>query len=642
MSERPFCLNRSLLAARYLRHEFLPEVFTGGWGCRRIDAPSSDGFMTMAQSVGDGGLREGNLAWRAIVVVDIVESVRLMESHEADFIARWRSFIDEVRTTIMPARRGRLVKSLGDGLLLEFESPTEALAVATELQQRVGRLSHGRAAADAILLRIGLHVSEVVIDDLDVYGVGVNLAARLTTLADPGGIVVSSQFADRLVWGIDADLEDLGYCYLKHVSEPVHAFKVRGPGSLASTVPTPATTVPPVPTIAILPPISSTPSAHSAVIGEALADSVTAQLSASHYLRVISRLSTSALRARALRAIEIGNLLGCTFILSGTLREDGDRIVLSAELTEARSEEIIWAGRVAGREQDVLAVESEFTQTLCVHVVDAISSHEIRRVRTHALPTLEAFSLQLTGAMLMHRASRNDFERGREVLEHLLERHPRAPEPRAWLAKWYVLRVSRGFVQDLRRESARALDHTHRALDNAPECSLALAVEGFVHCHMLRDLDGAEERLDRALQVNPNDSLAWIFKCAVLTFRGHGEEALRAARRAVALSPVDPMRHYYDGLMASAATAANELDLAIRLATRSLRMNADHLPTLRALAIAQAESGAVDDARKTGQRILQLDPGLTARLYLERGPKGGEVPRQRFAAALVEAGIPAG
>jgi len=291
---------------------------------------------------------------------------------------------------------------------------------------------------------------------------------------------------------------------------------------------------------------------------------------------------------------------------------------------------------------DVLAVESEFTQTLCVHVIDAISSHEIRRVRTQALPTLEAFSLQLTGAMLMHRASRNDFERGREVLEHLLERHPRAPEPRAWLAKWYVLRVSRGFVQDLRRESARALDHTHRALDNAPECSLALAVEGFVHCHMLRDLDGADERLDRALQVNPNDSLAWIFKCAVLTFRGRGEEALHAGRRALALSPIDPMRHYYDGLMSSAAVAANELDLAIRLATRSLRMNAGQLPTLRALAIAQAESGAVDEARKTGQRILELEPGFTARLYLERGPKGGEVPRRRFAAALVEAGIPAG
>ena len=582
-----------------------------------------------------------DIAWRSIIVVDIVESVRLMEQGEADFIRRWRAFVNEIRSTLLAKHDARLVKSLGDGLLIECKSAPEALALALALCACSVRHNAGQSAGETILLRIGLHAAEVVIDEIDVYGVGVNLAARLTTLARPGGIVVSSQFADQLAWGVDADLEDLGYCYLKHLSEAIHAFSVTGPGA-ASSLQLPPLPLQRGPTIAVLPFSAVGERDRVGVIGEALADSVIGQLSASRFLGVISRLSTSALRARSLRALEIGKLLGCTFIVSGTYRESGDNLSLSIELTDAKGEQVIWSEEFAGRKTEVLSIQSELTQALCTRIVEALLHHEIRRVSTRPLPTLEAFELQLTGAMLMHHASRANFERGRELLEHLLERYPRAAIPRAWLAKWYVLRVSRGFVQDMRSESARALDHTHRALDNSPDCSLALAVEGFVHCHMLRDLDTADQKLDHALALNPNDSLAWIFKCATLTFRGSGREALQAGRRAVALSPIDPMKHYYDGLMSSAAVAANELPLAIELAQRSLRMNRDHLPTLRALTIAQVESGEVDEARKTAQRVLELDPSLTARLYVERGPKGGEAPRQRFARALVEAGIPAG
>jgi TolB-like protein/Flp pilus assembly protein TadD len=565
-----------------------------------------------------------------------------MEQNEAEFIRRWRAYVNEIRSALLPRHDARLVKSLGDGLLIECKSAPQALALALALCACSSRHNAGLSPVEALLLRIGLHAAEVVIDEVDVYGVGVNLAARLTTLARPGGIVVSSQFADQLVWGVDADLEDLGYCYLKHLSEPIHAFSVTGPGAQASVTQLPPLALQRGPTIAVLPFTAAGKSDQVGVIGEALADSVIGQLSASRFLGVISRLSTSALRARSLRAMEIGVLLGCTFVVSGTYQESGDRLSLSVELTDAKREQVIWAEQFAGRKNEVLSIQSELTQALCARIVVALLQHEIRRVSTRPLPTLEAFELQLTGAMLMHHASRTNFERGRELLEHLLERFPRAAVPRAWLAKWYVLRVSRGFVQDMQSESARALDHTHRALDNSPDCSLALAVEGFVYCHMLRDLDTADKKLDDALALNPNDSLAWIFKCATLTFRGAGKEGLQAARRAVALSPIDPMKHYYDGLMSSAAVAAHELPLAIELAQRSLRMNRDHLPTLRALTIAQVESGDVEEARKTAQRVLELDPSLTARLYLERGPKGGEAPRQRFARALVEAGVPAG
>jgi tetratricopeptide (TPR) repeat protein len=201
--------------------------------------------------------------------------------------------------------------------------------------------------------------------------------------------------------------------------------------------------------------------------------------------------------------------------------------------------------------------------------------------------------------------------------------------------------VTLGLSQDPLAEAGPALEQTRRALDAAPDCALALAMEGFAHCHMLRDLDGADQRIDEALRINPNESVAWLYKCVTQGFRGLGSGAMVSAERAIFLSPLDPMRHYYDGLAASAALAMGNLDRAIFLAKRSLDINRNHLPTLRALAIAQVESGALEDARETVARVLMLEPRLTARDYVARGPKGAEETRLRYAAALREAGVPA-
>jgi adenylate cyclase len=290
---------------------------------------------------------------------------------------------------------------------------------------------------------------------------------------------------------------------------------------------------------------------------------------------------------------------------------------------------------------DLLRPDSQVVGNLARLAADAMIAGEVRRVRALPLPSLEGFSLLMGAMTLMHRTAPQDFERAGEMLEYLIERYPRAPEPRAWMAEWYVLRVSRGLVRDMEGEAARALEQTRRALHASPDCSMALAAEGFVHCHMRRDLDMADECLDQALELNPSDPLAWLFRCAVQSFRGAGEQAMAAGERAIALSPLDPMRHYYDGLASTAALSAGHLTRAVELATRSLRVNRRHLPTLRTLAIAQSEQGNVDAARDTVRRVLDIEPGFTIDRYLERGPRGGEGPRLRYARALLEAGVPA-
>lgn len=579
---------------------------------------------------------------RAIVVVDVVESVRLMQVDEADVINRWRRVVNEVRSKLLPAHGGRLVKSLGDGLLMEFEGVPAAVSAALALQGCTTPVNLAQAPQAWLRLRVGVHVGVVVTDDLDIYGQDVNIAQRLMTLAQPDELIVSAEVVDQLVPGLDAEVEDMGLCHFKHLDQPLHAFRLRHSSQEAGRIlPYHSTDESLLPRIAVVPFACSTESALQAAIGDALADSVIAQLSASRRMRVISRLSTAVMRSRTKSVAEIGQLLGVAYVLSGIYESTGAHLRLRAELADARSEEVVWTESLGCDVAELLQPDSALAATLARAVADAVAAGELRRVRALPIPSLEGFSLLLGATMLMHRSARQDFERAGEILGHLIERYPRAPEPRAWMAKWYVLRVSRGVVQDMESESALALEHTHRALDSSPECSMALAAEGFVHCHMRRDLDMADDRLNQALQINPNDALAWIFRCAVQSFRGAGEQAMLAGEQAVSLSPLDPMRHYFDALASTAALSAGQLPRAIELATRSLQVNRHHLPTLRTLAIAQVEHGLVDQARDTVKKVLGIEPGFSISQYLERVPRGGEEPRRRYARALQEAGVPA-
>jgi adenylate cyclase len=247
----------------------------------------------------------------------------------------------------------------------------------------------------------------------------------------------------------------------------------------------------------------------------------------------------------------------------------------------------------------------------------------------------------LMGAIsLMHRSTRSEFDRVREMLEYLIDRHRRLPTPRAWLAKWHVLQVTRGLSSGGKDETKRALEQTQRALDVDPGCSLALAIEGFVHCHMLKDLDGAAQRYESALAANPNDSLAWLFSGVLHSFKNEGVEALAASEKALSLSPLDPMLYFYQSLSASSALSAGDYKRVIELATASLRSNRSHTSTYRALAVAQALSGHVEEARKTVDALMLLEPGLTVTQFLQRSPAGNQPVGRLYAEALRTAGLP--
>lgn len=585
---------------------------------------------------------------RTVAVMDLVDSVRLMQQHEDCVISRWRRFVKDVATDILPRHGGRLVKSLGDGMLLDFSRVEDAVAASFEMHRRIALLTPTHETGELLCLRGGIHVAEVVVDQLDIYGSGVNLASRLGTLAQPCETVVSLAARDELAVGLDAEIEDLGDCYLKGVELPTRAFRLQAVESRAPAfkilvpVPAPLRSNDLRALVAVIPfdlPGGGADGGQRA-IGEWIAEGTIVLLSKLPGVHVVSRMSTSAMSGRSLPLNQVAALLGADYVLSGSVAQSGQMLVLSAELADAHVGDVVWADRIAGSVDDLLAAESQTLAQLVCGVNGAIVEAEVQRSHLQAPPNLKSFSLQISSVAMMHRSSVEDFDRAAVLLRHLVDRHPRLAAPRAWLAMWYVLRVTRGWVDGSNAEAILALDQVRRALDSDPQCSLALAMKGFVECHMLKNLDRAALSLDEAIDANASNSLAWLFKGVVYSLWGRGPEALDMVMEASRLSPLDPLRHYYDALSAPAALAAGQPGRAAEFALRSLRVNGAHSPTWRALVIAQSEAGEIDKASASLRKLLLLDPALTVQSYLARSPAGANDTRKRYANALQRAGLP--
>lgn len=577
---------------------------------------------------------------RTVLLVDVVESVRLMEEDEEGVILRWLRLVDHVVKDVLPANEGRLVKSTGDGLLLEFMRVQSAMTAAFAIQRASDIANLGLPADRRMLLRMGAQVGEVIADEHDVYGRGVNLAARLTTLAGPGEIVVSAGVRDQLTPILDADVEDLGECFVKHMEKPVRAYRVGPPGPRPVIEPGAGAMPELLPSIAVIPfSVRGTEPEHL-MLGEMLADEIIAALSRTSELHVISRLSTTVFRERKSSLLDVSAHLNASYVLHGSYRTVGTRVALDAELAEAKSGRIVWSKIIKGHVAGIMSGVDPLIDRVVAETSAAVLARELQRAQSLALPTLESYTLLLGAIALMHRLSLQDFERARQMLQALIDRAPRQAVPYAWLAKWHVLRVQQGWAEDPKAEARLALDCTRRSLDADPAGSLALTIDGLVHTNLLKKLDVAQEKYEAALRTNPNDSLAWLLKGTMHAFRGEGKLAVEGTRRALRLSPLDPLRYYYDSLAATAALSAGNYERAIELAQRSLRANRTHTSTLRAMAIAQWQLGREEDARKSVVELRRLEPGLTVTKYLERSPSSEYETGKVWSRSLGSAGLP--
>jgi adenylate cyclase len=600
-----------------------------------------------------------------VLLVDLVESVRLMGEHEASTVRRWADFISIVTSEILPRHRGVIVKSLGDGLMARFGSVPDAVDAAAEMHRTLAAQNVSLPEGQHFHVRAGINAAMAWSDGIDIYGTGVNLAARLATLAGPGETIASEsaheQLAaalaslanpgetigsaavrDELTHGVDASCEDLGDCILKHFDKPVRAYRV-GPAS-AHPILTGRRDYGTAmqPTIAVIPLSARNDTPALFDVGNLIADSVIWRLSKSANLKVISRLSTAVFRGRASDLGQVSAHLGATYVLSGAYVANAGQIMVTAELSRARNNQVIWTDRLSGEVGDLLRPESELADRIARAVHFAVFDAEVEHILTQPLPTLESYSLLLGSIKLMHRSSKDEFLQTRKILDELINRHARIAAPRAWLANWYILRVTRGWSEDRKREAAEALSASHAALDRDPSDALALATEGFVYCHLLKDLETARKRCNEAVEANPSHALGWLYLGTVNAFKGEGAAALEATRRAIELSPLDPQRYYFESLGATAELSAHQYENAERLARSSLVLNRTHPSTWRALTISLVSLGRMDEAREALDKMRQLDPALTVEKYLARLPNAELETGQQWARCLAMAGLPSG
>ena len=578
----------------------------------------------------------------AILVIDLVDSVPLFRRHGHDAIERWNSFVHEVRQEVLPRHELQLVNSLGDGLRLLAGSAAAAVHAAIDMRARLAPYNKGRDADALMRIHAGVEVADVVLTELDVFGHGVNVAARLAGNSLPDEILLTATANESLLPGIDPPTEDLGDRWLKGLAEPVRAFRVVG--ATAGDEPgRPFWADDRVlwPTIAVLP--FDNPGDDSGLqIGELLADDLICALSLLPNLHVVSRLSTSALARRAPASPAAAAVLHADFVLTGSCRPMGANLLVHAELFDSRRAEVVFRGRETATRESLLGAESPIVNRLIAACTEALLAQQIKLTRRCAVPNLAGYSLLLGGIALMHRLGQRDFARAGQLLAELCERWPRLAAPHAWRARWHLFNVLQTSATSPETHQRAAHEISQRALDLDPESSVALAVAGSVRTGLARDVDGGLALYERALQANPNDSFAWTLHGAAHAFKGEGGIAQRSSSMACRLSPLDPMHFLYDCHAASAALAAEDHENARTLALRSMRANAQHLSTFRVLAISQMLCGDGDGARQTVARLRRLDPAASVERFLSNSPSAAYPIGKRFAGLLAEAGMPQG
>lgn len=577
-------------------------------------------------------------ATKVIAVADVVESVRLMEQDEQEFIGRWHRFVDFVQEQV-PLSSGRLHKSLGDGLMLEFSDPHGCIRAALAMQAWFRDGNQGRPPENHVHLRIGAHLADFIADKYDIYGTDVNLAARIATLAGPGEIVISAALRERLGRKPPLPVEDLGSCHLKHVKKPVHAFRIGQAGG--------APVIPSQPfearglraSVAVLP-FATRGQSVGGISGETLADELVVALAKSDVLQVVSRMTTAPLDAGRDSLGTVLTQVNARYVVTGSSHvHDGD-LAVHAELADAESGHVIWAESFSGVCGSPGTVDAKLVADIVAAVHAAIFHTEVQRAEVLPLPSLEGRTLLLASVGLMHRLSPVDMEQARRLLDHLSDRWRRQASAHAWLAHLHLLRVQQAGAGLSAQDQALARAHAAAAVQYDPMSPLVLAIDGYASVHGAHNLQGAEDRYAQALSLRPEHSLALLFRAELLALQGLPGATATAARARENVS-LEPMRYLYDAVAALAAWSAGNAEAAIPLAQQSLARNPRYLPAWRTLVVAQVEAERLGEARATQQRLMRRQPAFSIAAFLA-GTAMCDDLAARFAEGLLQAGTPPG
>lgn len=474
----------------------------------------------------------------------------------------------------------------------------------------------------------------------------------LALLAQDSVPVMGHRLRDQLHDPVEAQVEDLGLCHLKHMEPALRVYRMHRPPLTAAPMAMPEAAPPTLPRLVLLAPVAIADSPAHRSFGTLLVDRVSHQLGRSAHVCLVHTLSSQALVRRAQAPAptdaqaheDARRWLAADYVLKGNYRVLGAHslgtLQLQLSLHELRGDSVVWAQEFRAEVGDVLAADSELVQAVSTGVHHAVLHAHMDWARQQPVRSLDDYALLLTGVGLMHRSAPDDFDVSRQALLALLERAPEMGQAHAWLAKWHVLRVTRALSTQPDQEAEQAQAHAQRAMVASDAQGLARAMQGFVRLHLLRDLPGALSELQICTQLHPNEPLAWLFLGVAESFADQGQHAIQASQRALALSPLDPLLYYFESLAASSAIVSGDAAQARRWCEQSLRRNLMHLHTHRAYITALCMQGEVDAARRAAQQMLRLAPGYTVAQFARGASSASTRLGQRICAALTQAGVP--
>jgi len=581
----------------------------------------------------------------AVLAADVAGYSRLMGADEEGTLARLKAVRKTVVDPTITAHRGRIVKTTGDGMLVEFASAVDAARCAAEVQRGMAD-QNARVPRDTqIELRIGIHVGDIIIDDNDIFGDGVNIAARLEGIAEPGGVCISDDAQRQIRGKIDIAFEDMGSQTLKNIAEPMRAWRMRLDGSVPPIAPAKLPSeanqplaLPDKPSIAVLPFQNMSGDPEQEHFCDGLVEDIITTLSKLARLRVIARNSTFVYKGRSVDIREAAKQLGVRYVLEGSVRKSGNRIRITAQLIDAADGTHLWAERYDRAMDDIFAIQDEITLTLATEMQVKLTEGEQARLHYTTTNNVEAWTYWVQGMSHFRKAvTKEDNSQARHYWEKALALDPASASLNAKLSFLHSLDARFGWWDDRQTAMDKARSYADRALEIDPGNADAYTASSVTLLGQRR-YDEAVAAAKKAVQLAPGAADAAELASHVLAASGYPEDAVVLGEKAMSLSPSYPAMLL--GALGNAYRLSGRTEQAIAAFQAYHARNPGF--GLTDLVIIYQQTSQPEKARRTVEQLLAARPNFTISEWFKTQFRRDAAQVEADKAALRDAGLPPG
>lgn len=573
----------------------------------------------------------------AILAADVAGYSRLMGVDEEGTLARLKVHQRELIEPTVAQHYGRFAKLTGDGVLVELPSVVQAVRCALQIQQSMSARNAGIAPEKRIEFRIGINLGDIVVEEGDIYGDGVNVAARLEGLADPGGICISEKVYDEVVAKVECTFEDIGEQTLKNISRPVRAFKLRpGTMSLPHVDARAALPLPDQPSLAVLPFSNMSGELAQDYFSDGITDDIITALARLRWLFIIARNSSFAYKGKAVDVRQVGRELGVRYVLEGSVRTAGQRIRVTGQLIEAETGKHLWAEKYDRELQDIFAVQDDITQRVVAAVEPHLYAEEGFRASSKQPDSIDAWGLVVRAMGMLNRVERTKNEEAQNLLRRAIAMEPsyaRAHALLSWAVWWAALCY---WFSDTPEGYRQATAHAQKAVSYDPGDPWARMVSGLC-LSTAGQHDRALSELQTALTLNPSFALGRMTFGWALLRAGSFEEAISETGKALRMSPLDSFSGFYTTIHGLALLAARRFDEALPFLRTSVAAFAEYSGHLNTLISCCGHLGLREEAQEFIAARNRIGPPL--RLGVLRQNLGKFAHCDVFVEGLQKAGV---